>query len=147
MKNWAEVLEKFLGSGFHPGEESDMNGHVFSAGESLNVFTPHNDANDPLVFDKSNPLWVKLNQDRSRVTVEICYCSTLGECWTFAAAVDTEQNDRGLFGRVGDYFSAIIRKVKRVQPQPEKSPWEQLTWPGFAKRMRGSGPTLIAPRS
>ena len=47
MKNWAEVLEKFLGPGFHPAEESDMNGHVFSAGESLNVFTPHNDANDP----------------------------------------------------------------------------------------------------
>jgi hypothetical protein len=86
VKNWAEVLEKFLGPGFHPGEESDMNGHFFSAGESLNVFTPHNDANDPLVFDKSNPLWVKLNQDRSRVTVEICYCSTLSECWTFAAA-------------------------------------------------------------
>ena len=86
MKNWAEVLEKFLGPGFHPGEESDMNGHVFSAGELLNIFTPHNDANDPLVFDKSNPLWVKLNQDRSRVTVEVCYCSTLGECWTFAAA-------------------------------------------------------------
>jgi hypothetical protein len=60
--------------------------------------------------------------------------------------VDTDQNDRGLFGRVGDYFS-IIRKVKRVQPQPEKSPWEQLTWPGFAKRTRGSGPTFIAPRS
>jgi hypothetical protein len=56
VKNWAEVLEKFLGLGFHPGEESEMNGHVFSAGESLNVFTPHNDANDPLVFDKSNAL-------------------------------------------------------------------------------------------
>ena len=78
MKNWAEVLEKFLGPGFHPGEESDMNDHVFSAGESLNVFTRHNDANAQLVFDKSNPLWVKLNQDRSRVTVEICCCSTLG---------------------------------------------------------------------
>jgi hypothetical protein len=37
VKNWAEVLEKFLGPGFHPGEESDMNGHVFSAGESLNI--------------------------------------------------------------------------------------------------------------
>lgn len=106
MKNWAEVLEKFLGPGFHPGEESDMNGHVFSAAESLNVFTPHNDANDPLVFDKSNPLWVKLNQDRSRVTVEICYCSTLGERWTFAAARrHRAKRPRAVRSRRGLFFS------------------------------------------
>jgi hypothetical protein len=42
--------------------------------ESTNVFTPHDDANNPIVFDKSNPLWAKLNNDRFRVTVEICYC-------------------------------------------------------------------------
>jgi hypothetical protein len=82
VKNWYEVLQKILGPGYHPGEEADMGGHVFSAGESRNVFTPHDDANQPLNFDKSNPLWVKLNADRARVTVEICYCSTLGECWT-----------------------------------------------------------------
>jgi hypothetical protein len=82
VKNWAEVLEKILGPGYHPGEESDMSGRVFAAGESTNVFTPHDDANNPIPFDKSNPLWVKLNTDRGRVTVEICYCSTLGECWT-----------------------------------------------------------------
>ncbi|OLB00737.1 MAG: hypothetical protein AUH08_07835 [Verrucomicrobia bacterium 13_2_20CM_54_12] len=81
VKNWAEVLEKILGPGYHPGEESDMSGRVFSAGESTNVFTPHDGANNPIPFDKSNPLWAKLNTDRSRVTVEICYCSTLGECW------------------------------------------------------------------
>jgi hypothetical protein len=33
VKNWAEVLEKILGPGYHPGEESDMSGRVFSAGE------------------------------------------------------------------------------------------------------------------
>jgi hypothetical protein len=38
-----------------------MSGRVFSAGESMNVFTPHDDANNPLPFDKSNPLWAKLN--------------------------------------------------------------------------------------
>jgi len=26
VKNWAEVLEKILGPGYHPGEESDMSG-------------------------------------------------------------------------------------------------------------------------
>jgi hypothetical protein len=85
VKNWAEAFEKILGPGYHPAEESDMSGMVFSAGESRNVFTPHDDSNKPIDFDKSNPLWVKLNTDRARVTVEICYCSTLGECWTLHA--------------------------------------------------------------
>ena len=39
VKNWAEVLEKILGPGYHPGEESDMSGRVFAAGESIAVFT------------------------------------------------------------------------------------------------------------
>ena len=54
VKNWAEVLEKIVGPGYHPGEESDMNGHVFSAGESLNVFTPHDDAKTRLLL--TNPI-------------------------------------------------------------------------------------------
>jgi hypothetical protein len=82
VKSWAEVLEKILGPGYHPGEEADMGGRVFAAGESLHVFTPHDDAQNPVAFNKSNPLWQKLNTGRERVTVEICYCSTLGECWT-----------------------------------------------------------------
>ena len=81
VKNWAEVLEKILGPGYHPGESSDMNNRVFSAGELTNVFTPHDDAHNPIPFDRSNPLWAKLDTGRSRVTVEICYSSTLGECW------------------------------------------------------------------
>ncbi len=62
-----------------------MSGRVFAASESLTVFTPRDPENNPLNFDKSNPLWVKMNKDRLRVTVEICYCSTLGECWTLRA--------------------------------------------------------------
>lgn len=82
VRNWKEALERILGTGEHLGSESDMSGHVFAAGESMTVFTPRDAENNPLNFDKSNPLWVKLNKDRGRVAVEICYCSTLGECWT-----------------------------------------------------------------
>jgi hypothetical protein len=85
VRNWKEVLEKILGPGEYLGSESDMNGYVFAAGESRTVFTPRDPENNPLNFDKSNPLWVKMNKDRFRVTVEICYCSTLGECWTLRA--------------------------------------------------------------
>jgi hypothetical protein len=66
-----------------------MSGHVLAAGESMTVFTPHDAENNPLNFDRSNPLWVKLNKDRGRVTVEICYSSTLGECWTLRGGATT----------------------------------------------------------
>jgi hypothetical protein len=85
VRNWKEALGKILGPGEHLGSESDMSGHVFAAGESITVFTPGDSENNPLNFDKSNPLWVKLNKDRLRVTAEICYCSTLDECWTLHA--------------------------------------------------------------
>jgi len=86
VRNWKEALGRILGPGEHLGSESDMSGHVLAAGESMDVFTPRDAENNPLNFDKSNPLWVKLNKDRGRVTVEICYCSTLGECWTLHAS-------------------------------------------------------------
>ena len=85
VRNWREALEKILGPGEHLGAESDMRGHVFAAGESSTVFTPHDPENNALNYDKSNPLWVKMNKERFRVTVEICYSSTLGECWTLRA--------------------------------------------------------------
>jgi hypothetical protein len=89
VRNWREALEKILGPGEHLGSESDMSGRVFAAGESMTVFTPRDPENNPLNFDKSNPLWVKMNKDRLRVTVEICYCSTLDECWTLRAGGST----------------------------------------------------------
>ena len=78
--NWPQVFEKLLGPGTPHFSESDMSGRVLSAGESQTVFTPRDPENNPLNFDKSNPLWVKMNKDRLRVSVEICYCSTLDEC-------------------------------------------------------------------
>ena len=85
MKNWNEVLDKFLGPGKHRYSESDITGHVFAAGESMDVFTPRDPEGNALT-DRSNPLWVEMNKDRGRVSVEICYSSTLGECWTLRAS-------------------------------------------------------------
>jgi hypothetical protein len=85
VKNWIEVLDKLLGPQKHRYSESDMNGHVFAAGESTIVFTPQDSNGNDIVFDRSNPLWIQMNKDRFRVTVEICYSSTLGECWTLRA--------------------------------------------------------------
>src|SRR2546421_8584300 len=51
VKNWAEVLEKILGPGYHPGEESDVSGRVFSAGGSTDAFTPPAGGNKTTPFD------------------------------------------------------------------------------------------------
>jgi hypothetical protein len=86
VRNWKEALEKILGLGEHLFSESDMSFHVIAARESRTVFTAHDPENNPLKYDRSNPLWVKMNKERLRVSVEICYCSTLGECGSCALA-------------------------------------------------------------
>jgi hypothetical protein len=85
VKNWGEAMEKLLGPGQHFFSESDMNGYVLAPNESMTVVTVRDAHNNPLVFDTSNPFWVTMNKERFRVTAEICYCSTLGECWTLHA--------------------------------------------------------------
>jgi hypothetical protein len=90
VQNWTQVLDKLLGPPTNPERrhhysESDMNSHVLSANESMDIMTPQDDDNKPVAFDRSNLFWEKLNDARFKVTVEICYCSTLGECWTLRA--------------------------------------------------------------
>jgi hypothetical protein len=62
VKNWDEAMKKLLGSGGHLFSESDMNGYALAPNESITVVTPHDANNNPLVFDKSNPLWVTMNK-------------------------------------------------------------------------------------
>jgi len=82
VQDWKEVLDKLIGPGMHKFSESGLSGHVYSAGESVDVLIPHDSEGNPLTIEKSDPLWTQLNKERFRVAVEICYCSTLGECWT-----------------------------------------------------------------
>ena len=85
VRNWREALDKLLGPGKHRYSESDISGHVFAANESMDVFTPRDPDGNPIAFDKSNPFWIEMDKNRARLTTEICYCSTLGECWTLRA--------------------------------------------------------------
>jgi hypothetical protein len=86
VRNWNDVIDKFIGPEKHRYSESDITGHVFGAGESMDVFTPRDAEGNAIKFDRSNPLWVKMNEGRGRVSVEICYSSTLGDSWTLSAA-------------------------------------------------------------
>jgi hypothetical protein len=90
VKNWKEAFEKMLGPGTHWFSESDMSGHVLSANESMTILTPTRDAEgNPIAHDRSDSLWSEVNKARARVAVEICYCSTLGECWTLRSGALT----------------------------------------------------------
>jgi len=91
--DWVEALERLMGPGKPAGwirssatpefgyAESDMSGRVFSAGEKIAVFTPWDAQRNPITYDRSNPVYVQMNEARSRIEAEICYCSTLGDCW------------------------------------------------------------------
>src|SRR5215472_7884187 len=85
VRNWNDVLDRFLGQEKHHYTESDITGHVFAPNETMTVFTPADPSGNPIAFDRTNPLWVEMNKDRGRLSVEICYSSTLGECWTLRA--------------------------------------------------------------
>lgn len=82
VPNWEQALQKMLGPGKHNLSQSTITGHVLSPGESMNILVPHNPDATPLTFDRANPLYTQMNDARMRVGLEICYCSTLGECWT-----------------------------------------------------------------
>jgi hypothetical protein len=82
VRDWAEAPRKLLGPGLHRNSSSTLSGHVLSAGEIRDVLVPYDDENRPLLFDKRGELFDILNRERSRVFMEICYSSTLGECWT-----------------------------------------------------------------
>jgi hypothetical protein len=93
VKEWKEAYEKLVGKPIDPAKspfsESDMSGHVIAAGESMTIFTPHGPEGNPIVFDKSNPVYVQMNEDRARISVEVCYSSTLGDCWLLRAGGKT----------------------------------------------------------
>jgi hypothetical protein len=81
MREWRDVLQKILGPEHHNFSENNLSGHVLSAGESVTVFTPRDDENQPLTVERGGPLWTAMNNGRGGASVEICYCSTLGDCW------------------------------------------------------------------
>ena len=86
VRNWHEALNLLLGPGEHHGSESDMNGSVLAAGESMIVLAPFDSGGKPFTSGRSDAEWDKMDKARERVRIEICYSSALGECWTLHAS-------------------------------------------------------------
>jgi hypothetical protein len=101
VSDWVDVVERLMGPEKPAGwirssatpafgySESDMSGRVLSAGESMTIFTPWGPERNPITYDRSNPVYVQMNEARFRITVEICYSSTLGDCWLLRAGGKT----------------------------------------------------------
>jgi hypothetical protein len=89
VPDWNEALQKLVRPGTYHFSESTMGGHVLKAGESIDILVPHDSDNSVLTSGKAGELWTALNKARHRVGVEICYCSTLGDCWTLRSDAKT----------------------------------------------------------
>jgi hypothetical protein len=77
--SWREALQLLLGPGPHFFAQSTIHNRVFSAGESVDVLTPRDAAGATL------PHGGPFDAGRQRIGIEICYCSTLGDCWTMVS--------------------------------------------------------------
>lgn len=80
--NWHEALQKILGPGAQRSSVSSMVGSTLSPGESINLLVPLGADDKPLAVFSPDPLTALMDKARQRVSIEICYSSTLGECWT-----------------------------------------------------------------
>jgi hypothetical protein len=64
VRSWDEAFDRMLGPGKHSFAESDMNGRVLAADESVTILTPWDANRNPLTFNRSNPLWIQLDENR-----------------------------------------------------------------------------------
>jgi hypothetical protein len=88
MPLWPDVMQKLLGPGRHPYSESDIGSLILSAGESVHIFTPLDEKTaeplqpgEPPKPGQPPSIGQRFNEGRMHIAVEICYCSTLGDCW------------------------------------------------------------------
>ena len=81
IRDWEEAMRLFGWPGKHNYSESNLGGHVLSPGEALEIFKPLTDEGGE-IRRQDGELGARANDDRFRIAVEICYCSTLGDCWT-----------------------------------------------------------------
>src|SRR3954464_9365937 len=74
VRNWHDLLQGLYGQSHYSYAITTVGGRVLSPNETLPIFVPRFDG-------AQKELAAKFDEDRSRIGMEICYCSTLGDCW------------------------------------------------------------------
>ncbi|HXU74385.1 MAG TPA: hypothetical protein VN947_34060 [Polyangia bacterium] len=86
MRRWTEVLSKLMGPGKHPFVENDIGSLILAPNETVIALKVNDDAGAPLRGSGTPGSPTALfNEGRLHIGVEICYCSTLGDCWMLKA--------------------------------------------------------------
>ena len=86
--NWNEAVKLLLGPGHYSFSQDTISSRIVSAGERLNVFSPHEyRTTKGLTPGPDGSLGALFNVAVLRIGTEICYCSTLGDCWTLISRV------------------------------------------------------------
>jgi hypothetical protein len=80
VQTWEQALKKLLGPGDWSYSQSTIGARVVSPGETIPILTPQGP--DGALHPAKEGLGARMNAARFRVGVEICFCSTLEECWT-----------------------------------------------------------------
>ena len=86
MQDWQHVLDKLVGPGKHHYSENDIGSLILSPNETVNILSPRDDNGAPLSVGSPGSTGAILNEGRLHIGVEICYCSTLGDCWMLKGA-------------------------------------------------------------
>jgi hypothetical protein len=81
LPTWYDVLQKLLGPGKHGYSESDIASLILSPGETVHILTPYGDDHQPLKLGPPGSAGAQFNEARQHIGIEICYCSTLDDCW------------------------------------------------------------------
>ena len=76
VRTWNEAMTRLLGPGQYFYSYESVGHRTVSAGEALDLFVPHFEGG------LASPAAARFDKERFRVGVELCYCSTLGDCWT-----------------------------------------------------------------
>jgi hypothetical protein len=82
IASWIDLQQQLFRDDEAVGYSTSLLGkHIVSPGEEIAVYTLTDKAGQPIgVGDKPSPGF-HFNVERLRVGAEICYCSTLDECW------------------------------------------------------------------
>ena len=81
LSTWHDVMAKLVGPGKHNFAESDLGSVILSPNETLTILTPYDGEGEPLRVGPPGSPGALFDEGSLRIGIEVCYCSTLGDCW------------------------------------------------------------------
>jgi len=81
MQNWHHVLDKLMGPGPKNFAENDIGSLILAPNETVIALTMMDDKGEPLRVGPPGSPGALFNEGRLHLGIEVCYCSTLGDCW------------------------------------------------------------------